>query len=99
MNQRQSLRRRLQVLERLPQFQPPPSPLEQMSSLALEQTSNEDLELMIKMASDRDRGVSRMLLPSELEVLASWDAALETEALRMGFKSLADAERGVGRRP
>jgi hypothetical protein len=98
MNQRQSMRRRLQVLERLPQFQPPPSALEQIRSLALVQTSDEDLDLMIDMASERERGVSRILLPSEVEALASWDAALETEALRMGFKSFADAERGVGQR-
>jgi hypothetical protein len=98
MNQRQSMRRRLQVLERLPQFQPPPSALEQISSLAMKQMSNEDLDVMINLASDRERGVSRVVLPSEFEALARQDAALETEALRMGFKSFADAERGVGQR-
>jgi hypothetical protein len=38
-----------------------------------------------------------MLLPSELEALASWDAALAREVLRTGFKSYTDAEREEGR--
>ena len=93
-----NVRRRLQVLERLPQLQPPPSPLEQIGSLALKQMSDEDLVLMINMTLDRDRGVCRTLLPSELAALATQDAALETEARRMGFRSFAEAERRAGRR-
>ena len=93
-----SVRRRLDALERLPQLQPPPSSLEQISRLALKQMSDEDLELMINMARDRDRGVRRTLLPSELAALARQDAALETEARRMGFRSFAEAERRAGQR-
>jgi hypothetical protein len=93
-----NVRRRLQVLERLPQLQPPPSPLEQIGSLALKQMSDEDLALMITMARDRVRGVCRTLLPSESAALAAHSAALETEARRMGFRSLAEAERIAGPR-
>jgi hypothetical protein len=86
--------RRLQALERLPQFQLPPSPLPPIRKLAVEQLSNEDLELMIDMT---ERGECQTLSPSELAVLATWNAVLETEARRMGFKSLADAERRAGK--
>jgi hypothetical protein len=87
-----NLRRRLDTLERLIQFQPLPSLLEQIGNLALRGMSDEDLGLMIAMTRDRDAGVSRALLPSELAVLARQDAAHDTEARRMGFKSFADAE-------
>jgi hypothetical protein len=92
------MRRRLQVLERLPQFQPPPSPLEQIGSLALKQMSNEDLELLTKVFRDGEAGVCWTPSPSELATLERREAALETEARRMGFRSFADAERRAGRR-
>jgi hypothetical protein len=98
MNQRQRMRRRLEVLERVPQLKPPPGPLEQIRTLAQQQMSDEDLELMIKMARDRDRGVSRMLLLGEGEAWERHEAALETEARGMEFKSFADAERRTGGR-
>jgi hypothetical protein len=60
MNQMQSVRR-LGRLEGLPQFQPPPGPLEQINRLALRQMSDEDLELMITMTRDRDSGVCRTI--------------------------------------
>jgi hypothetical protein len=93
-----NVRRRLHMLERLPQFQPPPSPLEQIRSLALRQVSDEDLELMINMTRDRDQGVCRALLQSELAALARRAAALETEARHMGFRSFAEAKRHAGQR-
>jgi hypothetical protein len=98
MNQRQSVRRRLEVLERLPRLQPPPGPLEQIRTLAQQHMSDEDLDLMIHMARDRKRGVSRMLSPSEVEASERHEVALETGAQEMGFKSLADAERRAGGR-
>jgi hypothetical protein len=98
MNQQQSMRRRLEILERLPPSQPPPSPLEQISSLAQQQMSDEDLELMIHISRERARGASRILLPSEVEAWERHEATLETAARGMGFKSLADAERRLGRR-
>lgn len=92
------MRRRLERLERLPQPQPPPSPLEHIGNLALKQMSDEDLKVMIKMTVDRDSGANRSLLPTEVAALERQDAALETEAQRMGFKSFADAKRrGAGR--
>ena len=92
MNQMRSMLRRLRVLERLPQLQPPPSPLEQIRSLALQQTSDEDLAVLINLAR-RDRGQCQTLLPSESAALERQGAARDTEAQRMGFKSYADAER------
>jgi hypothetical protein len=59
--QTQSVRRRIQMLEGLPQFQPPPGPLEPINRLALRQMSDEDLELMITMTRDRDAGVCRTI--------------------------------------
>jgi hypothetical protein len=93
------MRRRLHALEgQLPQFQPPPSPLEQIQTLAMRDVSQEALEQMINMARDRDGGMSRTLLQSEVAAMAEYEAALETEARRMGFESFADAERRGGRR-
>jgi hypothetical protein len=88
-----NMRRRLDVLEGLPQFQPAASPIQKIASLALKQMSDEDLQLMVKMARDRDAGVCRTLSERELAALAADCAALETEARRMGFRSFADAER------
>jgi hypothetical protein len=87
MNQRRSMRGRLEVLERVPQLKPPPGPLEQIRTLAQQHMSDEDLELMIKMARDREGGVSRMLLPCEVEALQRQNAELETEARGLGFRS------------
>ena len=88
------MRRRLQVLERLFEFRPPPSPCEQIQTLALGHMSGEDLELMLNMVSDRGGSVRRTPLQHESALLAVWEAALETEARRMGFESFAEAERG-----
>jgi hypothetical protein len=97
MNQMRKMLRRLQVLERLPQLQPPPSPLEQIRKLVLDQMSNEDLGVIIHMI-ERDRGECQTLLPSELAAMARQNAARETEARRIGFRSYADAERQAARR-
>src|SRR5271154_2389668 len=51
-----NVQRRLDVLERLPQFQPPPSPLDQIGRLAPKQLSNEELALMIHICSRRYPG-------------------------------------------
>ena len=72
----QKLRRRLQLLERLPQFQPAPSALDQAKSLALRQISDEDLETLIIVARDRDRGVSRILSNTESAAMAAYEATL-----------------------
>src|ERR1700733_1130231 len=92
-----NVRRRLDVLERLPQFQPPPSQLDQIGSRAAAQLSNEELDLMIHMLK-RDGGECRPQSPSELAAMATHAAARDTEAQRMGFKSYADAKRRAARR-
>jgi hypothetical protein len=74
---------RLQLLERLPKFQPWPSP-------------RTDRQLMINMTRDREAGLSRTLLPSEEAASARQGAAAETQARRMGFRSFGDAERLAG---
>jgi hypothetical protein len=99
MMRMQSVRKRLQVLEALPQAQPKPGPLEQINLLALRQIPHADLELLIVITRARYTGVGRTLVPSELAALASHDAARETEARPLGFKSVADAQARAGRRP
>jgi hypothetical protein len=91
-----NMRRRLDALEHLLQFQPPPSPLQQIGQLALQLMSDADLEQMMTMARNRDAGVCRTPSESESAVMAGYEAALETEARRMGFKSMAEAERRGG---
>jgi hypothetical protein len=93
-----NVERRLQVLERLPQFQPPPSRLEQIDSLALRQLSDEDLEVMINMTRDLEAGVRTTISRRESTAVAAQNAARETEAQRMGFRSFAEAGRIEGRR-
>ncbi len=93
-----NVERRLQVLERLPQFQPPPSLLEQIEGLALRQLSDDDLAVMISMTRDLAAGVRTTITERESAAVAAQNAARETEAQRMGFKSFADAARIEGRR-
>jgi hypothetical protein len=91
-----NVRRRLHVLEQLPQFQPPPSPLEQIEDRALRQISDEDLEVLINMTRDLEAGVRRTVSERESAMLVVRNAVLETEARRMGFKSFAQAKRSAG---
>jgi hypothetical protein len=91
-----NVRRRLHVLEQLPQFQPPPSRLEQIEDLALRQISDEDLEVMKNMTRDLVAGVRRTISERESAMLVAHSAARETAARRMGFKSFAQAERNGG---
>jgi hypothetical protein len=96
----QNVRRRLHLLERLPQFQLLPSPVDQIRNLALQSLSQRDLELLRailleKSAEMRSRGLSSQC---EAAACAAWRDALEAEARRMGFKSFAEAERTAGQR-
>ena len=94
-----NMQRRLHKLEQLPQFQPPPSPFEQIKARAMRQVSDEDLDLMRVMATDAAAGVGRALSERESAVLAAHGVLLETEATRLGFRSFSQAERmwGSGR--
>ena len=91
-------RRRLDKLEQSPQFQPPPSPFQQIKNRALGQISNEDLALMRILVMDVEAGVVRAMSEEESAIWARLSAVCETEALRMGFKSFAQAERIWGHR-
>jgi hypothetical protein len=91
-----NVRRRLHVLEQLPQFQPPPSSLEQIENRALRQISDEDLEVMMNMTRDLVAGVRQTISERESAMLAVHDAAREMEARRMGFRSFAQAKRSAG---
>ena len=93
-----NIRQRLNKLEQLPQFQPPPGPLETIEVCALRQLSDEDLQVMIILTSDVERGVQREISERERAVLAAHNAVRETEAQRVGFKSFAEAERIGGQR-
>jgi hypothetical protein len=84
---------RLRALERLPQFQPPPSRLHEIEDLALRQVSDEDLAVMVIMATHQEAGKDRPITERESEVLATHNAVREKEAQRMGFTSFAEAER------
>jgi len=90
--------RRLCKLEQLPQFQPPQGVLDEINSLALRHLSDDDLEVMITMTSDLQRGVRSAISERESAVLAAQNAALEAEARLAGFRSLADAKRKGGQR-
>ncbi len=92
------MQRRLHRLEQLPQFERPPSPLDQIKSLALQQLSDEDLEVMIVMAREREAGVGWRPSERRLSAIEAQGTALETEARRMGFRSFSEAERIGGQR-
>jgi len=92
--------RRLQVLERLFPFQPAPSPVEQIRSLALRNLSQPDLDVLIGIRRERSAGAHpRELSEGEVAACLAWAAGLEAEAGRLGFRSFAAAEQAVGRRP
>ena len=88
-----NVQRRLRALERLPQYQPPPSRLHEIENLALRQVSDEDLAVMVILATHREAGKDRPITERESEVLAAHDAVREKVAQRMGFTSFAEAER------
>jgi len=92
-----NVERRLQMLERSPQFQPPPSPLQEIERRALHLVSNEDLQLMKLIAMDVAAGALRTLTDRESAVLVAHAAALDVEAQQIGFRSFAHAERRWGR--
>ncbi len=93
----QNMRRRLTMLERLPRIAPPPSPLEQIRSLALQSLSAQDLAILQTISVEHAAGLG----PAELSQVQAgaceaWAAALEAEARRMGFRSYAAVERTAG---
>jgi hypothetical protein len=96
-NQMRNVKRRLRVLEQLPQYHPPPSQTKQIEDLVLRRLSDEDLALMTKMAGDLEAGVRRKISEREWTMLAAYSSLRETEAQRMGFESFAEAERAAGR--
>jgi len=91
-----NVRRRLHVLEQLPQFQPPPSPLEQIEDRALRRISDDELEVMINMTRDLVAGVRQTISERESAAVAALNATRETEARQMGFRSFAQAKRSAG---
>jgi hypothetical protein len=93
-----NMRWRLRRLESLPQLQPPPSPLEQIESLALRHLSDDDLEVMIIMTRNLQSGVRNTISERESAVVAAQNAALEAEARLAGFRCWAEAKRKGGRR-
>jgi hypothetical protein len=81
------------MLERSPDFQPPPSPIEEIERRALHLVSNEDLQLMKLIATDVALGVRYILTERESEMLAAHGTTLDSEARQMGFRSFARARR------
>ncbi len=76
-----NVRRRLHVLERLPQHRASPSQLEQVTSLALQSLSDQDLKLLSTARMGR-----RELSEEEAAACRAWEEALEVEARRIGLK-------------
>jgi hypothetical protein len=72
--------------------------LEQIRAQALRRLSDGDLDLMRILTIDRNVRADRKFSAGELEMLQTYQAALETEAQRMGFNSYAQAERRGGRK-
>ena len=72
-----SRRRRLRRLERSPAFQPPPDPSDAIVRLALQKLSDEQLELLLGVAEDRDTGICRILSERETAALEAYRGALE----------------------
>jgi hypothetical protein len=88
-----NVRRRLEILERLPQYQPPPSLREEIIRLALQTLAQEDLEYLPSTESDPTQ-----LSEREVAAYLAWENALEVEARRMGLNSFAEAQQTKGRR-
>jgi len=66
-----NLRQRLKRLERSPFFQHPPSPVNPIIHLVLRETSDQDLELLIRVVSDLEAGLCRPLSESESAAVAA----------------------------
>jgi hypothetical protein len=71
-----SLRRRLSKLERSPYFQRPPDSFDPITMLALDQLTDEQLDLLILVVRDREAGLCRTLSYSESTAEAAYRAAL-----------------------
>ena len=71
------LRRRLRSLERSPFFQQRPDPIDPIIGLVLRETSDQDLELLIRVVRDRDAGPDRTLSQEELAAVAAYEASLD----------------------
>lgn len=88
-----NIRRRLEMLERLPRYQSLPSLLEEITGLALQRLSQQDLECLPTAGS----GLTQ-LSKREAAACLAWEDALEAEARRMGLNSFAEAQLTRGRR-
>jgi hypothetical protein len=70
-----NVRRRIHALERLPQFQPPPNPLEQANRPTQQQSSCENLELLMGEARDQEAGSYRTLTHTESAAVTAFTVA------------------------
>jgi hypothetical protein len=75
-----NLRQRLRKLERSPFFQHPPHPVDPLIRLVLRETSDQDLELLIRVVSDLEAGLCRPLSETESAAVAAYGAALELKS-------------------
>ena len=72
-----SRRRRLRRLERSPLFQPPPDPWDAIVRLALQEVSDEHLELLIGVAANQEKGLPWTLSEGEAAALEAYRAAVD----------------------
>ena len=83
---------RLRALEELPHVQPPPSPLEQIRSLALQLLSDQDLKALHAIVrKEAEAREEPELSEAEETTSAKWSSALDEAARQLGFGSFAEA--------
>ncbi len=89
----QKLRQRLHMLERLSQFQPPPSSLELITGLALRSLSPQDLDILQALSKEQAADLPpRQLSEPEVAACAAWETALAIETQGVGLKSVAEGK-------
>src|SRR5580658_1161813 len=86
-----NVQQRLHRLEQLVQFQPPLGPLDLIKGRAIESLPTPELEVVWVLLLVRQRD-ARELSEDEAAACAAWQASIEVEAERMGFKCFAAAD-------
>ncbi len=76
----QSIRRRIEALDKNLASLRGPSPADALIARALQRVSDDDLDSLISVVRDQEGGTSRKLTSSESAAMAAYTAALEAES-------------------